>query len=134
MARIDDPTIYNPFGWRLSDLADPTTAPHQRAVLREELLIWEAEEAAHGYRHLTIVHGDPADIAASRHLSDFYDTVRDLTARADGWTRVRGDVGFLSMTVHGDDSDARIADFAAAAEAADPGSWSITATAFPPFS
>lgn len=131
MARIDDPTIYNPFGWRLADLADPATSPQRRDTLLEELLVWEAEEAAHGYRHLTVVHGDPLEVGASRHLSGFYDTLRDLADRG-GWARVRGTFTYVTVTVRGDDADERIDEFAAAAGSANPGTWTVTPAAFPP--
>ena len=129
MSRFDTPTIYNPYGWRLAELADPTTEPVRRRRLVDELVVWEAEELAHGYRHVTIVHGDPNDVGAARDLAEFYDAVGVLAARA-GWTRVRGGVDFVTVTVGGGDADERIAEFAAAAHAANPGGWQITATVF----
>ena len=97
------------------------------------MLVWEAEEVAHGYRHLTIVHGDPGELDAVRHLSAFYDTLRRL-AGASRWVRVRGDVDYVTVTVGGADGEERIDQFAAAAEAASPGDWLVVASAFPPVS
>lgn len=130
MARIDDPTIRNPFGWRLADLADRATDPTRRLALRDELLVCEAEEVAHGYRHVTVVHGDPIDLPASRHLSEFYDTVRHL-AGGCSWVRVRGDADYVTVTVRGSDADERITAFIEAAESANPGTWAVVASAVP---
>jgi hypothetical protein len=131
MARIDDATIYNPYGWRLADLDDPTTSPERRRELLDDLVVWEAEELAHGFRHVTIVHGDPDDLDASRHLSEFYDTIRVL-AEDTGWVRVRGSLEYVTLTVGGVDADDRLEAFAAAARSADRGEWEITAAAYPP--
>lgn len=131
MVRIDNADLYNPFGWRLADLADADLASERRGRLLEELLLWEAVELAHGYRHLTIVHGDPDNVDDSRHLSAFYDTLGALAA-ACGWVRVRGDVEFVTITVAGPDADERIGEFSAAAEAADLGGWTIVECAYPP--
>lgn len=131
MARIDDPTIRNPFGWRLTDLADPATDPIRRRALHDELLVCEAEEVAHGYRHITVFHGDPTDLPTSRNLSEFYDTLRHLS-RQCSWVRVRGDANYVTVTVRGSDADARIAAFARAADSANPGSWAVVASAVPP--
>lgn len=131
MARIDDPVVYNPFGWRLADLADPRLTGEHRERLLEELLVWEAEEAAHGYRHLTVSHGDPPDLEASRHLSGFYETLRGLAAGCE-WVRVRGDIEYVTITVRGADADGRIEQFAQAARSADPGCWRVVMSACPP--
>lgn len=131
MARIDDATIYNPYGWRLADLDDPTTNPERRRELIADLLVWEAEELAHGFRHLTIVHGDLDDLDGSCHLSEFYETIRVL-AEEPGWVRVRGSAEYVTITVGGVDADDRLEAFAAAARSADRGEWEITAAAYPP--
>ncbi len=116
MARIDDPTIHNPFGWRLADLADPATSPQRRSDLLDELVVCEAEELAHGLRHLTVVHGDPTDVDAARHLAVFYNTLRVLAA-GGGWVRVRGTEEWVTV--------------AAAAHAANPRHWTLTLAASP---
>jgi hypothetical protein len=131
LSRIDDPTLYDPYGWRLADLADPTTSPQRRGELIEELFVWEAEEVAHGHRHVTIVHGCPETPADSCYLDTFYDTLRVLAAEA-GWVRVRGTVDHVTITVRGADADARIEAFTSAARAANPGGWAIFASAYPP--
>ena len=131
MARIDDATIYNPYGWRLADLDDPTTSPERRRELIADLLVWEVEELAHGFRHLTIVHGDPDELDASRHLSEFYDSLRSLAENAE-WVRVRGSAEYVTITMCGADADGQIAVFAAAARAEARPDWEITAAAYPP--
>lgn len=131
MARIDDPTIYNPYGWRLADLADPAASPDRRCQLIEDLVAWEAEELAHGYRHLTIVHGDPRDLDESRHLSAFFDTLATVAGRA-GLVRVRGTVHYVTITAHGPQADEQIGEFAAVADEFSGGDWTITPSAFPP--
>jgi hypothetical protein len=131
MPRLDDPTIYNPYCWRLAELTDRTPDDDRRRRLLDELVVWEATELAHGYRHVTIVHGDPNDLAPSRRLSAFYNTLRLLTGRLD-WVRVRGSADYVTVTVRGPHADERIAELAAAAAQADPGGWEITPTAFPP--
>lgn len=133
MTRIDDVDVYKPFGWRLAELADPATTPGRSEALLDELLVWEAEEAAHGCRHFTVVHGDADDVEAARHLSAFYDTIRDL-AEERPWVRVRGDSDYVTVTVRGPDADDRIRELALAAVAADPGDWVVMPSAFPPVS
>ena len=130
MSRIDDPTLYNPFGWRLADLDDPSLAESRRRELSEELLVWEATEVAHGYRHLTVVHGPADNVADSRDLDAFYDTIRVVTGRA-GWARVRGTDGFVTVTVQGSDAEATIDQLRTAASAASRGRWEITPAAYP---
>lgn len=128
--RFDDPSIYNPFGWRLAELAASDRNGEQRGRLVEDMVVWEATEAAHGYRHVTIVHGDPDDPASSRRLSAFYDALRDMT-RPLAWVRVRGTADYVTVTVGGPDADQSIAEVLAIASGADPGGWEITPTAFP---
>ena len=73
---------------------------------------------AHGWRHLTVVHGDPTDLAASRQLSAFYDTLPQL--KAGGRARICGNIiGYVTVTVDGPHADGRVAKLAASA-AADP--------------
>lgn len=131
MSRIDDPTIYDPFWCRLADLADPATTPQRRRALVEDLFVCEAEEVAHGLRHLTVVHGCPDSLRASRYLDTFYDGLRVLAAEA-GWVRVRGTVDYVTVTVRGDDADERIDALVAVARVANPGDWVIVPSAYPP--
>ena len=133
MARIDNPAISNPFGWRLADLTDPTTDPVRARQLWQEVLVCEAEEIAHGYRHLTIVHGDPIELAASRHLSAFYETLQRLASGCD-WVRVRGDADYVTVTVRGPHADDVLAVLEDAAVSANPGEWTLVASAMPPLS
>ena len=131
MPRIDDPAIYDPFWCRLADLADPATAPQRRRALVEELVVCEAEEVAHGHRHLTIVHGCPDNLPDSHDLDAFYDTLRVLAAETS-WVRVRGTTDYVTATVRGAAADQRIDAFAAAAHAANPGDWVIVTAPYPP--
>jgi hypothetical protein len=98
-----------------------------------ELAVLEAEELAHGRRHLTIVHGDPTQVAASRNLSEFYKELRRLAAGCE-WVRVRGNAEYVTVTVGGAGADEQVALFEAAAAFADPGDWRIVASALPPLS
>jgi hypothetical protein len=96
-------------------------------------LIGEAVELAHGRRHLTILHGDPSDVATSRHLSAFYEELRRLAAGCE-WVRVRGNAEYVTVTVGGTVADEQIALFEAAAAFTNPGHWTIVASAMPPLS
>jgi hypothetical protein len=93
-------STYDPFGWRLEDLADPDLNPLRRAELLDELLIAEAEELATGRRHLTIVHGEPADLAEVEDLNDFYDAVSEIVEDAE-WSRLAGGATHLTVAVAG---------------------------------
>ena len=107
-------STYDPFGWRLQELGDPDLNPLRRAELREELLLAEAEEVAAGRRHLTVIHGAPADVAEAEELNDFYDTVEEIVEEAD-WSRLSGGPDYLTVTLAGAGRDewlARIADVA----------------------
>jgi hypothetical protein len=97
------------------------------------MLALEATELAHGRRHLTIVHGDPNAVATSRSLSEFYEELRRLAAGCE-WIRVRGNAEYVTVTVGGAGADERIALFEAAAAFANPGDWTIVASAVPPLS
>lgn len=130
MLRIDDGTMYNPFGPRLAELADPSVDDGRRLRLAEELVVWEAEELAHGYRHVTVAHGDPDDPAGCRRLSDFYDEVRAVVSRLEH-VRVRGTAEFVTVTVQGDDADAAVAELSAVAAGFAGGEWAITGSAYP---
>lgn len=113
MERLDDGLAFNPFGRQCSGLP-----------LADDRLMAEATELAHGYRHLTVTHGDPSTVAESRVLDAFYDTIRHL-ARELSWARVRGDDRSVTITVRGADATRRLALFAAAADLANPGAWAI---------
>ena len=131
MSGIGNPTIYNPYGWRLAEIADPVTGHEQRRQLREGVLAWEAEELLHGDRHLTIVHGDPDTLEISRLLSTLYDRLRVIVARAP-WARMRGTADFVTATVGGPEADDAIGTLTAIADELDPGDWTITTTVCPP--
>lgn len=97
-------STYDPFGWRLEELAHPDLNPLRRAELLDDLLIAEAEELAMGRRHLTIVHGEPTDLAEVEELNDFYDAIGEISEEAE-WARVAGGLEYLTVTVAGDDRD-----------------------------
>ena len=128
--RIDDPNVPNPFSvvpdesFRYFEM-DPS--------MSVRLLLAEAQEFANGWRHLTVVHGDPREVVASRQLSEFYEELRRLAAGCE-WVRVRGNAEYVTVTVRGAVADERIALFEAAAAFADPGHWTIVASAVPPLS
>lgn len=128
--RIDDPTTYNPFGWRLAEIADVDTDDARRRELAASLVICEAEELVLGRRHVTIVHGDPDLLSDSRHVTDFYDTVAGLASAAE-WGRVRGAVHYVTVTFGGPDAERMISLVATAADRANPGWWTITESAYP---
>ena len=130
--RIDDVNDADPF--RLQRPAFSTMrSARAAACIKDERLMREATELAHGRLHLTIVHGDPDDVAASRQLSEFYEELRRLAAGCE-WVRVRGNAEYVTVTVGGAFADEQIALFEAAAEFANPGDWTIVATAVPPLS
>jgi hypothetical protein len=129
MARIDDGRAWNPFGQGPREVA--CSLPGER---RDELvlglLVAEAEEVAHGCRHLTIVHGDPMDVDGALLLAAFYETLRCLAGEHE-WVRVRGDATFVTVTTRGVRAVEDLAMFEAAAAMANPGGWTITASAVP---
>jgi len=117
-------STYDPFGWRLQELADPDLNPLRRAELLEELLIAEAEELVAGRRHLTIVHGEPTDIAEAEELNDFYDTVEEMVVDAD-WSRLAGGPDYLTVTVAGSRGDEWLARITDVARHRAAGGWQI---------
>ena len=128
--RIDDQSEVDPFGVHRAVFIQ---SRRERSDIGSHLLLREAIELAHGRRHLTIVHGDPHDIAPSRYLSDFYEEMRRIAAGCE-WVRVRGNAEYVTVTVGGLAADEQIAMFEAAAALANPGDWTIVATAVPPLS
>lgn len=97
-------STYDPFGWRIEELANPDLNPLRCAELLDDLLIAEAEELAMGRRHITIVHGEPTDLAEVEALNDFYDVIGEISEEAE-WARVAGGLEYLTVTVAGDDRD-----------------------------
>jgi hypothetical protein len=131
MSRLDDATVYDPYGWRVTELLGTTTGAQRRRALLDEMVVWEAEEIAHGRRHLTIVHGRPENVVESCRLDMLYDGLRELTRGAE-WARVRGTSDYVTVTVSGSDADERIGTIEAMADAANRDSWRIVAAAVPP--
>lgn len=123
-------TTYNPFGWRLAEIADPCTDDLRRRDLIESLLVAEAEELMLGRRHLTIVHGAPASVVDSETLDAFYDAVFAHVASAD-WSRVRGTDEFVTVTVAGSAADELLLDLVELAHRANPGTWQLIDRPFP---
>lgn len=123
-------SIYDPFTWRINELEalGSDGDPEQRERLLQGLLVAEAEEAAMGRHHLTIVHGDPTDLAESELVDAFYDAVAELAAEAD-WCRLGGTATHLTVTLAGCGSKERLADVVLLAERANPGHWHILETA-----
>ena len=123
-------TTYNPFGWRLAEIADPGTDDLRRRDLIDSLIIAEAEELALGRRHLTIVHGAPATVADSAGLDAFYDEVFAIAEVAD-WARVRGTEDFVTVTVGGPNADQVLLRIVGRARRANPGGWQVMDRPFP---
>lgn len=123
-------TIYNPFGWRLAEIADPRTDAFRRADLIESLIIVEAEELALGRRHLTIVHGQPRTLVDSGTLDEFYDAVFEIAGTAE-WSRVRGTADYVTVAVAGPHADELLLDIAEIAHRANPGGWQVIERPFP---
>lgn len=132
LMRIDDLDEVDPFGLSIQTHPGPSGLIRRRGA-DDAVLLREAIELAHGRRHLTIVHGDPHDIATSRHLSAFYEELRRLAASCE-WVRVRGNAEYVTVTVGGPVADEQIALFEAAAAFANLGNWTIVASAVPPLS
>lgn len=130
LMRIDEPAVYNPFGWRVAEIADTATDDTRRQELAESLVICEAEELALGRRHVTIVHGDPDCLSDSRHLTEFYDTIAGLASGAD-WTRVRGTSDYVTATFAGPNAEQMISLVVTAAGRANPGWWKVTESPYP---
>lgn len=123
-------TTYNPFGWRLAEIADPSTDDLRRRDLVESLIVAEAEELALGRRHLTIVHGAPATVADGDVLDAFYNEVFAIAELAD-WARVRGTEEFVTVTVGGSSADQLLLDIVELARRTNPGSWQVMDRPFP---
>ena len=126
--RIDDLNEADPFGARCGAIGRGRCT-----VSGCDLLIREAVELAHGRRHLTILHGDPSDAATARHLSAFYEELRRLAACC-GWVRVRGNAEYVTVTVGGPRPRPPDRCSKAASVFANPGDWTIVASALPPLS
>jgi hypothetical protein len=129
--RIDDQSEADPFGTQ--HRACRGLRLQGATAVNRDLLLREAIELAHGRRHLTIVHGDPHEVAASRQLSEFYEELRRLADSCE-WVRVRGNAEYVTVTVGGVAADEQIALVEAAAAFADPGDWTIVASPLPPLS
>lgn len=128
--RIDDQSEADPFG---AHRAVFLQSCGESSDISSPLLLSEAIELAHGRRHLTVVHGDPNEVAGSRQLSEFYEELRRLAAGCE-WVRVRGNAEYVTVTVGGAFADEQIALFEVAAAFANPGDWTIVASAVRPLS
>ncbi|HRE03481.1 MAG TPA: hypothetical protein PLV68_19445 [Ilumatobacteraceae bacterium] len=124
-------STYDPFGWRLQELADPDINPARRAELLDDLLVAEAEELAAGRRHLTIVHGEPTDLADVEDLNEFYDTVSAIVENAE-WFRLAGGKDYVTVTVAGARGDECLALAADAAHHRSTARWLIAEAPHPP--
>ena len=122
---------YDPFGWRLTELADPTTNPLRRVELLDDLVTCEAEELARGRRHITVVHGDPTDLTASDHLDRFYDAITTLLAAAT-WSRLTGGADYVTVAIAGSDRDRLLEAVVEAAHHARTAGWIVVESPHPP--
>jgi uncharacterized protein (DUF736 family) len=121
---------YDPFGWRHTELGDPTINSHRRDELVADLVASEAEELASGRRHVTVVHGTPTDLDASARLDRFHDTIRTLIATA-AWSRMSGGADYITLTIADPDRDRILANVVEAATCADAGGWVIVESPHP---
>jgi hypothetical protein len=121
---------FDPFGWRHTELGDPTINPLRRDELLADLVASEAEELANGRRHVTVMHGTPTDLDTSAGLDRFHDTIRTLTAKA-AWSRLAGGADYLTLTVADPDCDRILASVIDAATCAGAGGWVIVESPHP---
>ena len=124
------PTTYNPFGWRLAEIADPRTDDLRKQDLIESLIVAEAEELALGRRHLTVFHGAPETLVDSESLDDFYDEVFAVVEAAE-WSRVRGTEDYVTVTLGGTAVDELMLDVVELAHRANSGGWMVMERPFP---
>lgn len=99
-------TTYDPFTWRIAELGS-CEDPERRLLLENDLLIAEAEELAQGRRHVTIVHGEPRDLAESSEFDALYDVLFGIAERS-GWHRIRGSRSWVTVTLAGEGRDATL--------------------------
>jgi hypothetical protein len=130
---------YDPFDWRLHRLHDSDAVAgrdHDARLdaiedeLRDELLVVEAEELAHGRRHLTIAHGPLIDVIDRDHHEELLATI-DTLAATTAWRRITTTDTYVTVTVAGPDATRVIDAVAHAGAATNPGSWHIIASARP---
>jgi hypothetical protein len=94
---------------------------------RADALVDEAEQAAHGVRHLTVEHGDPESADDEQRLHHLWLWASDNRARAQISTSGGNDT--TSWSVDGPDADTLIAELAALASRLNPGWWRIRPSA-----
>ena len=129
---------YDPYTWRLDELRtlhQPTgsqrDAMHTRGQeLDAELVVAEAEELAHGRRHLTIEHGPVDDVLDCDRLDALTDAIDTLTAVVPV-RRIARTAEHLTVTVAGPDAPLVVAAIAEQAAFLNPGHWHLTPSARP---
>lgn len=98
--------------------------------LREHALIDEAQDLAHGTRHLSIAHGQPETDDEMSRLQTISERAWAITG--DALTKsVRGGNDYLTIAVHGDGAADAVDELQALAESLNPGWWTITQSAQP---
>lgn len=117
-------------------MQDANEVPRHNAVeayleqLREAALVAEAQDAAHGKRHLSVVTGD-------LETRDDVARVEQLTAAAwagcDGarMTATRGGSDYVTLVIEGPSAGQFVDELAALAEELNPGFWRISCSSRP---
>jgi hypothetical protein len=126
---------FDPFILPIQDLQDADTGLHPltpaaRTRRIHSLLEDEAQELAWGLRHLTIVHGQPRDLADEDLIGELHEDLHELLAAAE-WTRLSGLADYLTISVAGDLVDHWIDLATQFATRRNPGHWHILDTARP---
>jgi hypothetical protein len=126
---------HDPFTRLLDELQDRDDDPHgwdglDRRAYLDALLILEAEEIAHGCRHLTIVHGESTHPAEDERLENLHESLRDLLAISALAVRFGGLHDHMAITVEGDNADHWIGLAIDLVNRVNPGHWHLHETAF----
>jgi hypothetical protein len=132
--------LRDPFSFLLQEMAArdagvrPAWAPGQREQLLSDLLIAEAEEAAHGLQHLSIVHGDPDDPIEAEAVDELLAELRQGLDVAEhqgeiAHVRIGGSESHVTVTVGGPGARASIAWAAGIALQHARPSWHVLETA-----
>jgi hypothetical protein len=85
-------------------------APGQREQVLGDLVVAEAEEIAHGLRHLSVVHGELVDPVEAELIGELIGEVCEMLSRAEGQglvqdVRLSGSDVHLTITMGGSEVD-----------------------------
>lgn len=125
---------YDPFSYLLSEIRAYDAGlredwePYQRDHYLDELLVEEAQEIAWGRRHLTVVHGEPADDVEDELLDELFAAWEEIAERGE-WGRIGGVLDdHITVTFAGAQADEGLAIAAEAALRLRPNHWVIADT------